>query len=158
MGPETLSRLIDEHGGPLVLYAAQWCAAPDDVVQEAFLALMGASPDNPVGWLYRAVRNGAINAARSADRRRRRETATARSREAFFQPSPDDRLDAAEAERALRELPLAEREVIVARLWGGLKFEEIAALTGSSVSGVHRAYHRGLTALRERLGVPCPTK
>ena len=35
------------------------------------------------------------------------------------------------ATRALEGLPLAEREVVVARIWGGLSFEEIAGLTGA---------------------------
>ena len=35
-------------------------------------------------------------------------------------------IDAGEATRLLAELPLELREVIVARLWGGLTFEEVA--------------------------------
>ena len=38
-GPELLGRLLDEHGAALVLYARQWCASPDDVVQEALIQL-----------------------------------------------------------------------------------------------------------------------
>ena len=62
------------------------------------------------------------------------------------------------ATRALEGLPLAEREVVVARIWGGLSFEEIAGLTGALTSTVHRRYQAGLAALRERLGLPCPEK
>lgn len=40
IGPEILTRLLDEHGAALVLYAQQWCDTPEDVVQEAFLALV----------------------------------------------------------------------------------------------------------------------
>ena len=43
------------------------------------------------------------------------------------------------------------REVIVARLWGGLTFEEIAQLVGCSLPTAHRRYHVGLTELRERM-------
>jgi RNA polymerase sigma factor (sigma-70 family) len=158
--PEILSRLFDHHAGPLMLYAGQWCAVPEDVVQEAFLSLVRVSPppENPVGWLYRAVRNGAINASRSDHRRRRRESAAGTAAESWFARGPDDRLDAQEAARTLAQLPLVEREVIVARLWGGLGFAEIAQLTGSSTSQVHRIYHQGLAALRERFGVACPPK
>jgi RNA polymerase sigma-70 factor (ECF subfamily) len=53
-------------------------------------------------------------------------------------------------------LPLDEREVIVAHLWGGLTFEQIAAVAGCSSSTAHRRYAAGLSALRERLHVPCP--
>ncbi len=160
VSPETLTRLFNEHGAALVLYARQWSAAPEDVVQEGFLLLarQSATPENPVGWLYRVVRNGAISALRSAGRRVRREAAVAHRGEPWFQTADESRLDAATATRALEQLPLAEREVVVARIWGGLSFEEIAGLTGASTSTVHRRYQAGLAALRERLGLTCPQK
>lgn len=160
VGPELLSRLLDEHGGPLVLYAQQWCDAPEDVVQEAFVRLVRqkALPANVVGWLYRVVRNGAVSASRSAARRRRHESAAAGGREPWFKPPDGRRLDADAAARALEQLPIDERETIVARLWGGLSFEEIGKLTGSSTSTAHRRYQTGLAALRERLDVTCPRK
>lgn len=100
--PELLTRLLDEHGAALVLYAQQWCDTPEDVVQEAFLRLMRERepPGNVVGWLYRVVRNGAISASRAAGRRRRREAAVAHRREPWFKPSEADGLDAAEMTRA----------------------------------------------------------
>jgi RNA polymerase sigma factor (sigma-70 family) len=161
LDPDTLSRLLDRYGPALVLYARQWCAAPEDVVQEAFVRLVAEDvpPREPVGWLYRVVRNGAINAARASGRRTRREAAVASHGEPWFHASPGDRLDAAAATEALCDLPIHERETIVARLWGGLAFDEIAQLTGSPTSTVHRWYQRGLQALRERLGAACrPTK
>src|SRR5262249_25672525 len=63
----------------------------------------------------------------------------------------DERLDADEVTRRLAELPLELREVIVARLWGGLTFEAVAALAGCSVPTAHRRYQAGLAQLRERL-------
>lgn len=47
------------------------------VVQDAFLKLAGqrALPDNPAAWLFRVVRNGAIDAGQAARRRKRYETA-----------------------------------------------------------------------------------
>jgi len=157
VGPQRLSQLLEEHGGALVLYARQWTDAPEDVVQEALLSLVRQNPlpENVVGWLYRAVRNEALSAARAAGRRHRREKAASR-RECWFCPADEDRLDARAVTEALVELPVEQRETIVARLWGGLSLEEIAELTGSSTSTVHRRYHSGLAALRERFGVPCP--
>jgi RNA polymerase sigma-70 factor (ECF subfamily) len=155
-----LSRLLDSHGAALVLYAQQWCDTPEDVTQDAFISLMRQPqlPENAVGWLYRAVRNAAINARRSAHRRVERESSIARQTPNWFQASADDRLDAAAAARAMENLPLEHRETMIARLWGGLSFEEIAELTGSSTSTVHRWYQAGLNALRERLGATCPPK
>jgi RNA polymerase sigma-70 factor (ECF subfamily) len=160
VGPELLGRLVDEHAAALTLYARQWCAAPEDVVQEAFLKLMAQRrpPDQPVPGLFRVVRNGAVSAARAARRRQRHEAARAARTPAWFAASETNPLDAKAATAALQALPLEQRETIVAHLWGGLTFDQIAELTGSSSSTAHRWYVAGLTALRERLHVPCPNR
>jgi RNA polymerase sigma-70 factor (ECF subfamily) len=51
----------------------------------------------------------------------------------------------------LAELALELREVIVARLWGGLTFAEIAEMVGCSLATAQRRYQAGLIELRERL-------
>ncbi len=160
ISPQIVTRLWDERSATLVLYAQQWCDSPEDVVQEAFLLLVRqpVAPENPVGWIYRVVRNRAINASRSSGRKSRREAAVAYRGEPWFEAAPDDRLDAAAATEALKVLPADQREAIVARLWGGLSFQEISDLAGTSVSAVYRCYQRGLAALRERLGAPCTMK
>jgi RNA polymerase sigma-70 factor (ECF subfamily) len=159
-GQEELSRLLDEHGRGLVLYARQWCDTPEDVVQDALLLLVRQveRPESVVAWLYQVVRNGAISALRSAGRRTRREAAVAHRAEVWFHPPQSDRLDAEEAAGALSRLPIEQRETIVSRLWGGLSFEQIAELSGCSTSSAHRWYQQGLAALRERLGEECPEK
>ncbi len=158
MGPELLGRLLDERAAALALYARQWCAAPDDVVQEAFvrLAAQRPVPDDPVAWLYRAVRNAAISTGRAERRRRKHESAKAPA--GWFLPAEGAALDGATAAAAVEALPPKEREVVVAHLWGGLSFEQIAAITSVSSSTAHRRYQAALAALRERLGVSCPTE
>lgn len=158
--PQLLARLYRLHAPALRLYARQWGGAAEDLVQEAFvcLARQGSPPDNGRAWLYRVVRNQALTAARTAARRKRREE-RASAPEAWFSRA-DDQLDAQEATRVLAELPLETREVIVARLWGGLTFEEIAGLVGCSLPTAHRRYQAGLAQLRERLDgrwTPTPT-
>jgi RNA polymerase sigma factor (sigma-70 family) len=160
MGPEAFRRLVDEHTGALVLYARQWCAAPEDVVQEAFLKLVAQRtlPDHPVAWLYRVVRNAAISAARSARRRHHHEAAAAERTPQWFVPSEAGGLDVDAATAALHDLPIEQREIIVAHLWGGLTFEQIAGIAGCSSSTAHRWYLAGLSALREKLEKPCPSQ
>jgi len=155
--PQELGRLYRQHAPALRLFARQWPGCAEDVVHDAFVALARQSPppDNVLPWLYRVVRTGALAASRSAVRRRRREGAVGAA-EAWFAPA-DDRLDAADAARRLAELPLEQREVIVARLWGGLTFDEIARLVGCSLPTAHRRYHAGLAELRARLEGPCTT-
>jgi RNA polymerase sigma-70 factor (ECF subfamily) len=156
--PELLGRLLDEHGGALALFAAQWTEVADDCVQEALveLARQPRVPDNAVAWLYRVVRNRAISQHRAARRRERREQLALRLR-----PREGDAraelTDAEELAAALESLSDDLREVVVARVWGGLNFEQIAALAGCSTSTAHRRYEAGLAALRERLQLACPT-
>jgi RNA polymerase sigma-70 factor (ECF subfamily) len=160
MGPELLARLVDRHAAALVLYARQWCAVPEDVVQEAFLKLVSQRqpPDNPVAWLYRVVRNAAVTAARTDRRRQRHETAAAAQAPAWFANNDAGDIDGDAATAALQGLPPEEREVIVAYLWGALTFEQIGELAGCSSSTAHRRYVAGLAHLRERLHVPCPNR
>jgi RNA polymerase sigma-70 factor (ECF subfamily) len=152
-----VARLIDAHAAPLVLYARQWCDAPEDVVQEAFLKLVrqGSTPQDAIAWLYRVVRNGALDAAKTARRRQRRESAAAHPVR-WFRESEVDGLDAKTAVDALQALPAEQREVIVARHWGDLSFEQIAEVAGCSASTAFRRYTAGVEALRRQLGVSCP--
>ncbi len=149
--PTVLGELYRQHAPALRLYARQWGGGGEDVVQNAFvrLAQQARPPEQVLPWLYRVVRNEALTALRGTARRRRREQ-QAGSPEAWF-AATEDRLDANEAARRLAELPLELREVIVARLWGGLTFEAIAELVGCSPPTMHRRYHTGLAQLRERL-------
>jgi len=123
-------------------------------VQEAFVKLARQSPppERIEPWLYRVVRNEALAAHRSASRRRQRE-GRASTPEAWF-AAADESLDAADAARRLAELPIELREVVVARIWGELTFEEIAQLVGCSLPTAHRRYQAGLTELRQRLEGP----
>jgi RNA polymerase sigma-70 factor (ECF subfamily) len=155
-----LGRLMDQHAAALELFARQWCSTPEDVVQDAFLKLAGQHPlpENPAAWLFRVVRNRAIDAGQAARRRSRYETAAASRTDHWFEADPPERpdsIDPDEAASELKKLPIEEREVIIAHLWVGLTFEQIAVVAGCSSSTAHRLYSRGLSTLRERLGVPC---
>jgi RNA polymerase sigma-70 factor (ECF subfamily) len=158
--PEQLGSLLSTHGAALRLYARQWCEAADDVVQEALVQLARQSklPDQPAAWLFRVVRNGALSARRSTTRRRRHETAAAGERGVWFESRSESTVDAAAAAAALQKLPEEIRETVVAHLWGGLTFEQVGELTGTSSSTAHRRYEQGLRNLRERLEKRCPTE
>jgi len=160
MDPELLGRLIDRHAPALELFARQWCSTAEDVVQEAFvrLAVQEPTPEQPVAWLFRVVRNGAVNAGIASRRRKRHEEAAAADGQAWFQPDSSSDFDPDIVQASLASLPIEQREVIVAHLWGGLSFQEIAELIDSSRSSVHRRYQAGIVTLRERMGVSCPVR
>ncbi|MFO0968881.1 MAG: sigma-70 family RNA polymerase sigma factor [Gemmataceae bacterium] len=153
-----LGQLIDEHSRALTLYARQWSAAPEDLVQEAFvkLSLQRKPPERVIPWLFRVVRNLGISHVRAAQRRRRHEETAALRRPSWFLSSPENAIDGATVTAALKDLPQETRETVTLHLWAGLTFAEIADVLGSSSSSVHRLYTAGLTFLRERLNVPCP--
>jgi RNA polymerase sigma-70 factor (ECF subfamily) len=135
MSPSDFAQLIDARAAPLVLYARQCCDAPEDAVQDAFLTLVRqrTPPEDVVAWLYRVVRNGALDAAKASRRRQRRESASARPVRWFVEPELDG-LDVETAVAALERLVPEQREAIVAHHWGVLSFEQVAAVVGCSAS------------------------
>ncbi|HJN11162.1 MAG: sigma-70 family RNA polymerase sigma factor [Pirellulaceae bacterium] len=151
--PELLQTLLNRHGAALELFASQWTTSPDDCVQDAFIQLVRQtrSPDCVPAWLFRVVRNRAISMKRSAARRKRHELAASGSRPVWFTANRDGLIDAAALGDALRDLSDRHREVIVAKIWGGLSFEQIAKIVGTSRSSAHRRYEAGLIMLRKRL-------
>ena len=156
VGFELLSRLLDEHGPRLQLYAGQWCSSPEDVVQDAFIRLMQEPlpPEHPTAWLYRVVRNLALSAWRAEQRRARREAVSAQVRQPWFVTNQADAIDSQSATKALQALPDECREAVILRLWSGMSFSEIAELTEASLSTAHRRYANGLESLRAALNVP----
>jgi len=155
--PDDLCRLIDTHSATLILYAKQWNANDaEDVVQETFLRLVRRAqwegkPENPAAWLFTAVRNEAIDRIRKAKRRQKHEHQRATERPVWLETPPDTSLRAEELQKSLDALPLEQREIVIARIWGGLTFDEIAAMTGDSRTTVHRRYGEALETLRQKL-------
>jgi RNA polymerase sigma-70 factor (ECF subfamily) len=155
VGPELLGRLLDEHAAALVLFARQFCCCPEDAVQEAFVEFVRQRPmpREVLPWLYRVVRNKACSASRAQGRRERREAAVAQARSAALVGTTREGLDAQTAAAALEKLPLEQREVVVAHLWGGLTFQQVAQLSGTSDSTAYRRYLAALDTLRQKLGI-----
>ncbi len=139
----------------LLLFARQRTDAPEDAVQEAFLGLYRTRirPDDVVAWLFQATRNAAVDGSRSRTRRRSRENIVAESAPNWFEPSEGNRLDAELVTEKLCELPSELREVVVARLWGELSFEQIGKLTKMSHATAHRRYHEAIETLRRLLRI-----
>ena len=151
-----LREMVDRHAAALELYARHWCHDAEDVVQECLvkLASIRRLPDDPVAWLYRAVRNRAITASRAARRRIKHECIAAEPRRPWFVRNNGQQLDASAAAEALESVAPDQREVVVMHLSGGLTFEQIGRLTGCSPSTAHRRYLVALESLRQKLRLP----
>ena len=140
----TFSQILEENQHGLVLYARQWTDGfAEDVVQEAFVRLFQENPPphSPKAWLYRVVRNLAVDHLRKANRM------ASLSGQDWFETA-DDSLEMTES---LRKLGDEVREIVVSKIWGNLTFREIAELTGRPISSVHHDYRQGLAQLKEIL-------
>lgn len=153
---ELVGRLLDQQGPALALYAAQWTRSPDDCVQEALLALARQHdlPQEPLAWVYKVVRNLAINAARS-DRRRSEHEASAWT-DRLSQMAGATEAERLELTEALSRLTDEMREVVILKIWGGMTYAEIAQVTGGSTSHLQRRYQQALSTIRTAWGVKCP--
>jgi RNA polymerase sigma-70 factor (ECF subfamily) len=122
-------------------------AESEDVVQETFLALLRlpGKPEEPEHYCLRAFRNRALNHHRGLWRRLAREWESVRWFER--QASQDDA--EAEAMRRLAQLPPAQREVIVLKIWHGLTFEAIGKLLDLSPNTAAGRYRYGLNKLKQ---------
>jgi RNA polymerase sigma-70 factor (ECF subfamily) len=118
----------------------------EDVVQETFMALLqlAREPDDPDHYCLRAFRNRALNHRRSLWRRLAREWESVR----WFERGSDHDRDEAEAMRRLAELPPAQREVIVLKIWHGLTFEAIGNLLDISPNTAAGRYRYGIQKLK----------
>ena len=157
--PAKLAEWFDQCAPALALYVRQWLdpAAADDVVQELFVKLLSQRhlPRNAKAWLYRSARNAAISHGRSFWRRKRHEQVLARQRVGLFDARPDDALDAAEASKAVAQLPPEQREAVVLRIWSGMTLAEIANVTGTAVSTAFARYRAGLAGIRRIMESSC---
>jgi RNA polymerase sigma-70 factor (ECF subfamily) len=104
-------------------------------------------------YLFRAVRNRALNHLRHEKVERRGEPFAAG--ESSWPPSAQDALEEEEIDAALREavdaLPERCREVFELSRVRGLRYAEIAAAMGISVKTVEAQMGKALRLLRERL-------
>lgn len=143
-----IQNLWNEHVRGLVLYARQWAdREAEDVVQDAFLKLLAAQPppEEPKAWLYRVVRNTAI------DRKRKSRWFRPAPLENWFESLPDksEPFEGVELTQLLDSLSEHCREIVIAKIWGNLSFREIAELMQRPISSVHLDYQKSMEQLRK---------
>ncbi len=155
ISPQNLAAIWRECAAGLGLLARTRCSTPEDCVQEAFLRLaqQPSLPPEPRAWLVQVVRHLAINSARSESRRISREDRYVRMRPEWFFAS--EAIDSAghtkELEQSLLQLEPEYREIVVAHLWNGLTFRQIAEAFDISSSKAHRDYLFAIESLRRTM-------
>jgi RNA polymerase sigma-70 factor, ECF subfamily len=147
---DQVQQLYELHGRALLAYACAFLRDPsdaEDVVHQVFLRLLRGGVTGAVhspGYLFRAVRNGALNDIR----RRSREVDL--DGDAQWLESPSGSKETALAlQSALSALPDEQREVVVLRVWGQLTFEEIAGVVDIPPNTAASRYRYGLAKLKE---------
>ncbi len=158
----TLRQVFAAEESPLLRYAHGFVGqreTAEDLVQEAFLRLHEHWEDvaNPRAWLFRSIRNLALNHLRD----RKRETTLETGREWESQsPDPEQTLGRLEAIGTLQllvsELHEDDRHLISLKYHEGLKYDQISQRTGLSVGNVGYKLHHALKNLADslrRLGV-----
>jgi RNA polymerase sigma factor (sigma-70 family) len=119
--------------------------AAEDAIHTAFQRLLrrGSAPTDLRPYVFRCVRNAAIDDLRS---KKRREDGI------FDLPSNTDPAPAlelgAELHQALGRLSEDERETIVLKVFDGLTLQEIADLRDASINTVASWYRRGMEKLK----------
>ena len=148
---------LREHGPKLLAFACQWVdcrAEAEDVFQEAFVRFWQNRDTvrQPLLYLYRCVRNAAVDRARSNQRRERHEMAAAPP---AGTPRPEAPLDQRERERkineALTKLPPHQREVVALRVWSDMTFEQIGKILSIPRSTAHALFGLAMRRLQHEL-------
>jgi RNA polymerase sigma factor (sigma-70 family) len=146
---ENLGKLLDRYWAVLVAWVGSSREGTDDVVQSAFikLSMEDPAPSNCAAWLFTVTKRLAINESLSRSKRRSRESLVASQKTEIDGSGGDS--NEFELLDLLNTLSSHEREVVIARIWGGLSFDQIASVFGEPKATVWRVYQSGINRLRE---------
>lgn len=153
----TLLQVFETEESPLLRFAFSLVGqreTAEDLVQEAFLKLHAHWQDvaNPRAWLFRSIRNLALNHLRD----HRRESAIEPADDfASDSPEPDQALGRMEAIGSLRllvaELDSTDRQLVMLKYHEDLKYDQISERTGISVGNIGYKLHHALKSLADSL-------
>ncbi len=152
----SLAAIFEAEESPLLRYAlglTRRREVAEEIVQEAFLRLhtLWEQVENPRAWLYRSVRNLALNHLRDHSREEPPGAHDPPSEDIL----PDEVLGRMEAVGMVRmllaELPTEDRDLIRLKYSDGLKYADIGRRTGLGVGNVGYRLHHLLKGLADAL-------
>ena len=156
----TLRTLFDTEETPLLRYACSLIgrrAVAEEIVQEVFLQLHTHwdHVDSPKAWLFRSVRNRAYNHIRDNKREILNSDDSKTQSPNAEDKTPEALLLRMEATGALRqiveELDETDRQLVKLKYFENLKYRDISAQTGLSISNVGYRLHHILKELAGKL-------
>jgi RNA polymerase sigma-70 factor (ECF subfamily) len=158
----TLRQVFETEETPLLRFAFGLVGqreTAEDLVQDAFLKLHAHWDDvaNPRAWLFKSIRNLALNHIRD----HKRESPIENSDDIqSHSPDPDETLGHLETIGTLQllvsELDSDDRQLIALKYHENLKYDQISQRTGLSVGNVGYKLHHALKNLADslrRLGI-----
>jgi RNA polymerase sigma-70 factor (ECF subfamily) len=151
MSNEEVRRLYEEHAPALLGYACALLgarASAEDVLQAVFLGLLHEKKPlaDPVPYVFKAVRNAALNVRRQEAR-----LIPLESESDWFESANGISELALAVQEALITLPDLQREVVVLHIWCGMTFVEIATLIQIPSDTAASRYRYALSKLEELL-------
>ena len=154
-----LSELFRQSRADLERYAGRlvWDeATAEDIVSTAFMLAASKMPldhPQPVGWLFRTIKN----LARDEARRRLREHSTTRDH-AVIGSGDHDRSDIDRVRGLIDRLPPSDREVLQLTYWDELTAAEASVVVGCSESAYWKRLSRAKARLRRAWGRDAETE
>ncbi|WP_157665037.1 RNA polymerase sigma factor [Mariniblastus fucicola] len=161
-----MESLYREHRQGLFTYALSILGCgqtAEDAIQNAFARLHdapipigGIEDDKMVPYVFRCVRNCAIDLQRNQQRQQRLGESLFESvQQREDQASPDDAMLTQERAEQLRAaidgLAELEREVVVLKIFAGLTFEQAGEMAETSPKTMATRYRRALLKLKDHL-------
>lgn len=163
---ESVRILFDREESNLLRYAYALTGrrvVAEEIVQEVFLQLHArqAEIDSPTAWLFRSVRNRAFNHLRKSKREiLQRDDDMESTQIGSVEEGPANALarleSTAELRQRLDELCPQDLQLVKLKYFEGLKYREISAQTGLSISNVGYRLHHILKQLAIALEPPEP--
>ena len=155
MSSDRLIELFESHHRSIYRFHLRMSGSrevAEDLTQETFARALRAFPSytqrgRDESWLFQIARNLQVDRFRKESGEQLVE-ATAPRREGQTAATQDLRLS---LNQALSRLAGPEREAFLLREIGGLRYQEIADLTDSTLGAVRNRIHRARTALKDML-------
>ena len=159
---DAFRRIYEKYESDLLTLAANLSGEPsaaEDVVQDVFISFVQSIEDfHLTGSLKGYLSKCVANRCRDCIRKRQRHKTVATNEAEQTVSNTDGPVQLAihseelqQLSRALMELPYEQRETIMLRLHGGLKFKAIAESQKVSIKTVQSRYQYGLIKLRSIL-------
>ena len=156
---ESFAGLVRRHQDACARFAVRMLGSrvdADDALQSAFMrAFRGLrsckNPEHFGGWLYQIVVNECRTYASRQRRREQRFPTSAAAIEGAVAPGSEEEVDldmGGHIERALSSLPAEQREAFLLKHVEEMSYEEMAELTGVSVSALKMRVKRACDTLR----------